>query len=120
AAPAVAQEPPAADAADAPPPEDPTARAAREHYEAGLTHYNLGEFKQAIEEFKKAYELSKRPGLLFNIAQAYRLDRQWAQAASFYRTYLRLVPDAENADDVEEFIAESDREQAAQDAADGR
>jgi tetratricopeptide (TPR) repeat protein len=93
---------------------------AREHYDKGLTHYNLGEFKQAIEEFKKSYEISKNPLLLFNIAQAYRLDRQWAQAAMFYRTYLRLVPDAENHDDVEELIAEADREQARQDAADQR
>jgi tetratricopeptide (TPR) repeat protein len=112
ATPAFAQEPPVE--------EDAAARAARQHYEAGITHYNLGEFKQAIDEFKKAYELSKKPRLLFNIAQAYRLDRQWSQAAYFYRTYLRLVPDAENREDVEEFLAEADREQAAQDTADRR
>ncbi len=102
----------AQDAPPAPTPvpvdESPDARAAREHYQQGLTHYHVGHFGAAVDEFKKAYELSKKPGLLFNIAQAYRLGHDWANAIYFYRTYLRLLPEAPNRADVEEFIEESE------------
>ena len=82
---------------------------ARDHYEKGLTHYNLGEFDPAVEEFKKAYELSNAPGLLFNIAQVYRAKEDYKQALYFYRTYLRLQPDAPNRADVEARVADLER-----------
>ena len=95
--------------ADEPEPEPaPPAAEARAHYDKGLKHYHLGQFDDAAREYKIAYELSERPGLLFNIAQAYRLGGHPAEAAYFYRTYLRLVPDAANRADVEELIAEAD------------
>jgi tetratricopeptide (TPR) repeat protein len=93
--------------ADEPEPAPPAAEA-RAHYDKGLTHYHLGQFDDAAREFKIAYELSERPGLLFNIAQAYRLGGHPAEAAYFYRTYLRLVPDAANRADVEDLVAEAD------------
>lgn len=70
-------------------------------YEKGLSHYNLGEFDQAIAAFRKAYEISSAPGLLFNIAQSFRLKKDYEQAMYFYSTYLRLKPDAANRADVE-------------------
>jgi len=82
---------------------------ARDHYEKGLTHYNLGEFDPAVEEFKKAYELSNAPGLLFNIAQVYRAKEDFKQALYFYRTFLRLQPDAPNRADVDARIADLER-----------
>jgi tetratricopeptide (TPR) repeat protein len=82
---------------------------ARDHYEKGLKHYNLGEFDPAVEEFKKAYELSDAPGLLFNIAQVYRAKEDYKQALYFYRTYLRLQPDAPNRADVEARVADLER-----------
>lgn len=82
---------------------------ARDHYEKGLTHYNLGEFDPAVEEFKKAYELSNAPGLLFNIAQVYRAKEDFKQALYFYRTFLRLQPDAPNRADVEARVADLER-----------
>src|SRR5262249_38245523 len=82
---------------------------ARDHYEKGLTHYNLGEFDPAVDEFKKAYELSSAPGLLFNIAQVYRAKEDYKQALYFYRTYLRLQPDAPNRADVEARIADLEK-----------
>jgi hypothetical protein len=87
---------------------------AREHYEKGITHYNLGEFDQAIAEFKQAYAISGAPGLLFNIAQAYRLQGDYKQALYFYKTYLRLLPDAVNRADVEQRIAEMEKLMADQ------
>ncbi len=74
---------------------------AREHYSKGKTQYDLGAYDQAIEEFKRAYELSKQPLLLFNIAQAYRLKGDCAQALRFYKTYLREETDPEAAAQAE-------------------
>jgi tetratricopeptide (TPR) repeat protein len=88
----------------------PSARAqaeARELYKKAMTHYELGEFEVAITEFKRAYELTSAPGLLFNIAQVYRMKKDPEQAIYFYRTYLRLMPDAPNRADVESLMAEN-------------
>src|SRR3954452_1572290 len=82
---------------------------AREHYNQGILHYDLGEIDQAIAEFKQAYAISAVPGLLFNIAQAYRYKKDYEQALHFYRTYLRLQPKAGNRDEVEERMAELEK-----------
>jgi tetratricopeptide (TPR) repeat protein len=79
---------------------------ARQHYDRGMAHYELGEFAAAVEEFKLAYARSQAPGLLFNLAQASRLNKDYEQALHFYRSYLRVRPDAPNRDDVEGRIAE--------------
>ena len=50
----------------------------------GMAHYELGEFAAAIDEFKLAYALSQAPGLLFNLAQASRLNKDYEQALHFY------------------------------------
>ncbi len=84
-------------------------RRARERYDKGITHYNLGEFDAAITEFKAAYEINSSPSLLFNIAQAYRLKKDYEQALYFYKTYLRLKPDAKNRADVEARIQEMEK-----------
>jgi tetratricopeptide (TPR) repeat protein len=89
---------------------------AREHYDKGITHYNLGEFDKAIEEFKQAYAISGAPGLLFNVAQAYRLVGDYKQALYFYNTYLRLQPNAANRADVEARMAEMEKALAEQKA----
>jgi tetratricopeptide (TPR) repeat protein len=86
--------------------EDQKRAAARALYEKGLSHYNLGEFDQAIKAFKEAYAISQAPGLLFNVAQSYRLKKDYEQATYFYQTYLRLKPDAPNRADVEERLKE--------------
>jgi tetratricopeptide (TPR) repeat protein len=79
---------------------------AKDHYDRGMAHYELGEFAAAVDEFKAAYSLSQAPGLLFNLAQASRLGKDYEQALHFYRTYLRVRPDAANRDDVEKRIGE--------------
>jgi tetratricopeptide (TPR) repeat protein len=96
-------------AAEPTPPAAPPADLAREHYERGLAKYNLAEFDAAIVEFKQSYELSKAPRLLFNIAQAYRLKKDYASALYFYNTYLRADPNPPNLDDVEAKIDEMKR-----------
>ncbi len=87
--------------------DDPDAlQEATDHYDRGMAHYELGEFAAAIDEFKLAYARSQAPGLLFNLAQASRLNKDYEQALHFYRAYLRVRPDAPNRDDVEKRIAE--------------
>lgn len=73
---------------------------AQEHYNAGLRAYNVGEFDQAINEWKAAYQYLGAPDFLFNIAQAYRQKREYAEAIFFYNSYLRGKPDAANVDEV--------------------
>jgi tetratricopeptide (TPR) repeat protein len=86
--------------------EDQKKAEARALYEKGLSHYNLGEFDQAIAAFRAAYAISSAPGLLFNIAQSFRLKKDYEQATYFYTTYLRLKPDAPNRADVEARLQE--------------
>jgi tetratricopeptide (TPR) repeat protein len=79
---------------------------AKSLYEQGLSHYNLGEFDEAIKSFRAAYAIEPAPGLLFNIAQSFRLKKDYEQATYFYQTYLRLKPDAPNRADVEARLQE--------------
>lgn len=80
---------------------------ARDLYKKAMTHYELGEFEPAIDEFKRAYALTSAPGLLFNIAQVYRMKKDPEQAIYFYKSYLRRMPDAPNRVDVEALITEN-------------
>ena len=48
---------------------------ARLLFKEGDGHYAAGRYEKAIELFEQAYELSKRPDLLFNLANAYERDR---------------------------------------------
>ena len=79
---------------------------ARVLYDKGNTHFDLAEYDAAIAAFKEAYSISRRPGLLYNIAQAYRKQGNCVQALEFYRNYLRLEPDAKNRGAVDKRIAE--------------
>ena len=85
---------------------------AREHYKKGATHFDLGEYDAAIDEFKQAYELSSAPGLLFNIAQAQRLKKDYEQALQSYKRFVRLAPDAPNRADAEQWITELEKKVA--------
>lgn len=61
-------------------------------YEQGKRHFDIAEYPAAIASWKQAYLLSNEPLLLFNIAQAYRLGGDCAQANRFYLNYKRAVP----------------------------
>src|SRR5258706_15359339 len=73
---------------------------------SGSRHYELAEYDQAIADFKEAFRISDTPRFLFNIAQAYRLKSECEPALTFYKTYVRRAPDAENVPKVRERIAE--------------
>jgi tetratricopeptide (TPR) repeat protein len=95
--------------APAKPPNNASEAEAQAHYQRALSYYNLREYEIAVLEFKEAYAISNEPLLLFNIGQAYRLDRQYEEALHYYRTFLQLRPRAPNRRDVEQFIAEMEQ-----------
>src|SRR6185436_10167302 len=66
-------------------------------YDEGKRHFDIGEYAQAIASWKQSYLRSSAPLLLFNIAQAYRLSGNCAQANRFYLKYQNLVPKPANA-----------------------
>jgi hypothetical protein len=78
-------------------------RQAKVLLDEALRRYNAGEYEPAIESFKAAYALAPAPGLLFNIAQAYRLAGKGhcLDAVRTYRSYLDASPSASNRDKVE-------------------
>lgn len=62
--------------------------AAKVHYEAGEQHYLRGRYEEAIREFEEALRLSKRPALLYNIAQAYERLGDLAKTREYLQRYL--------------------------------
>jgi hypothetical protein len=74
-------------------------------YQEGLNHYNLAEWQEAIKSWKESYILSKKPLLLFNIGQAYRLSGDCKQAMIFYDSYQREEPNPKNGAELEEALA---------------
>jgi hypothetical protein len=65
---------------------------ARELAIKGRKHHNAGDYAAAVSAFKEAYVLAPSPVLLFNIAQAYRLDGNCDEAAWMYRRFLDTDP----------------------------
>jgi tetratricopeptide (TPR) repeat protein len=76
------------------------------HYEKGQRAYDVGKYADAIDEYAKVYEIGGNPAMLFNIAQAYRLNKQPGEAVRFYKRYLQRAPNAPNKADVEQKISE--------------
>jgi len=75
-------------------PEAPSASAkerARRLHEEGLRHYSAGQYGRAIAAYRKAYALVPAPGILFNLAQAYRLRGDCRRAYRVYRRFLRVA-----------------------------
>src|SRR5262245_56971133 len=79
---------------------------ARELSDQGLRHYQNGEHDAAIESFMASYALSNNPGLLYNVAQAYRLKGDCSHAKDYYERYLAAVPTSALKPSVDERIAE--------------
>jgi hypothetical protein len=75
---------------------------AKKLYDDGLRHYNVAEYGDAIAAWKQAYLISKKPILLFNIGQAYRLGGDCKQATTFYDSYEREEPHPSNQDELDQ------------------
>ena len=78
---------------------------AKRRFEEGERLYSLGEYARAIELFRRAYELSGAPALLFNIAQAHRLNGDCRQAIEIYRHFVWLTAESPSRDEAENHIA---------------
>jgi len=89
--------------AEAQPPE------AERLYHEGQQAYDDKRYDAALALWQRSYALSKRPGLLFNIAQAFRLrgeDGDCARAVGSYKKFLRLDSGTARHTAAEAFIDE--------------
>jgi tetratricopeptide (TPR) repeat protein len=73
---------------------------AREAYVEATRYYDLAEYVHALDSFKRAYMNYEDPAFLYNIAQCHRHLGNQADALTFYRNYLRKVPEAHNRSEV--------------------
>lgn len=85
APPLIAQEAPGTPEGSASSPEHANARGLANE---GLTAFAAGRYEEAVEKFEAAYQLVPAPGLLYNVAQAYRLNGDCVLAVARYRAFL--------------------------------
>ena len=71
---------------------EPIPPKARKLAERGRELHERGDYAGAIIAFKEAYVLAPSTGLLFNLAQAYRLYGNCDDAALMYRRYIAATP----------------------------
>ena len=65
-------------------------------FERGSRAFRAGEYEAAVRAFHEAYDRSRIPALLFNLAQAQRMNGDCAGALVSYRRYVELAPEAPN------------------------
>jgi tetratricopeptide (TPR) repeat protein len=68
---------------------------AEQLYVRGQAAYDRKDFDGALAAWQRSYELSREPGLLFNVAQAFRLrgrDGDCSLATEHYRKFIALDP----------------------------
>jgi tetratricopeptide (TPR) repeat protein len=73
-------------------PVDPIPAKARTLASQGRAAHDAGDYTAAIAAFTQAYVIAPSPALLFNLAQAYRLQGHCDDAALMYRRYLATNP----------------------------
>jgi len=98
-------------------PTDAETAESRRHYGTASRAYDLAEYEEALREFKEAYRIVGDPAFLFNIAQCHRKLGHRADAITFYKTYLRRAPTTPHRAEVEKFIADLEKAEAARPAA---
>lgn len=101
--------------------EDPALVEAKQAFEAGSREYKLGNYEQAVALFERSYELSERPALLFNIAQAYarkyEIDDDVENLRKAKKLYANFIVDMEAAGELDpEAKADAERLSAEVDA----
>ena len=82
---------------------------ARTLAERGRAFHDAGDYSDAIAAFTQAYVIAPSPALLFNIAQAYRLQGNCDDAALMYRRYLATNPPPEQRALAENHLASVER-----------
>jgi tetratricopeptide (TPR) repeat protein len=82
---------------------------ARALAERGRASHDAGDYAAAIAAFTQAYVMAPSPALLFNLAQAYRLQGDCEDAALMYRRYLATNPSSEGRALAEMHLASVER-----------
>lgn len=88
---------------------EPIPQKARDLVDRGRAYHDAGDYPDAIAAFREAYTLAPSPGLLFNLAQAYRLAGQCDDAAWMYRRFLDTKPDPTQRALAEQHLATVER-----------
>jgi tetratricopeptide (TPR) repeat protein len=85
---------------------------ARTYFNIGAKAYQAGKYEDAIQAFQEAYKKSPRAGLVFSMAQAYRMqyfasnDRAHLKnSIHFYREYLKKEASGPRAGDSQQALA---------------
>jgi tetratricopeptide (TPR) repeat protein len=73
-------------------PQSSNDKEARKLFFQGDRMYEEGKYEEAVEAFEKAYQLSRRPELLFNLANAYERLGQYEEALRALRDYAPAAP----------------------------
>lgn len=79
---------------------------AQEWAETAQQRYDARDYDGAAQAWQKSYELSQKPGLLYNMAQARRLAGRCVEALTTYRAFIRFDPTSTKRSLAEGFIAE--------------
>jgi len=82
---------------------------ARALADRGRAFHDAGDYPNAITAFTQAYVIAPSPALLFNLAQAYRLQGNCDDAALMYRRYLTTNPPPEQRALAESHLANMER-----------
>ena len=69
-------------------------------YARGAEAFDAGRYLESVKHFREASQLVPNPALSYNIGLAYDSMGETTDALSWYRDYLRRVPDAADRDDV--------------------
>lgn len=94
---------------------DPALGEAKQHFYRGEKLFALGRFGEALESYEAAFEAKAIPAFLFNIGQCHRNLGDYRSAVFSFRKYLKLQPEADNREAVEELIADLEGQIAAAD-----
>jgi len=82
---------------------------ARALAERGRSFHDAGDYAHAIAAFTQAYAMAPSPALLFNLAQAYRLQGACDDAVVMYERYLATDPGSEGRTLAESHLATVER-----------
>ena len=87
-------------------------RTADEHLRRGQAEFSRGDFDAAIVEFQAGLRDEPDARFAYHIARCHELGRRPAEALAYYRKYLAMAPTAKNRPEVEERIADLERQPA--------
>ncbi|HZS41174.1 MAG TPA: hypothetical protein VFF06_30300 [Polyangia bacterium] len=80
--------------------------AARRLFTEGVHLYDDGKFGEAAAKLERAMAFADEPAVLFNIAQARRMNGERKAALAAYRAFLTRKPDPPQRKAVEQLIAD--------------